>query len=157
VLGSTGVLAEADPDYMPQYGALRPNDLAVNCAIVPQRLRATGMTEFYATANPGHSTVLRERASAGGSVQRTLRVPCLTINELFERYCAGWDVDLLSIDIEGLDLEVLAEMQSRPKIIIAENDGGMRIHESLMHKRNYYTFAYTRVNTVYADGRVFSV
>lgn len=155
VLGGSGVLAEANPDYMPKYAALRPNDLAVNCAIVPQRLRAATI-EFYAMNNPGHSTVLSERALAGGSVERTLQVTCLTINELFERYCGG-DIDLLSVDIEGLDLEVLAEMRPRPKIVIAENDGGTQIHEPLMHGRGYRTFAYTGVNTIYADANVFSV
>jgi FkbM family methyltransferase len=156
VLGGRGVLAEADPDYMQQYAALRPNDRAVNVAVVPQRLRAAGTVEFYAMDNPGHSTVLPERASASGSVQRKVQVPCLTIDELFQQYCAVWGVDLLSIDIEGLDLEVLAEMQCRPKIIIAENDAGVRIHEPLMHERGYRTFGFTGVNTIYIDGRVFS-
>jgi FkbM family methyltransferase len=161
-----GLLVEADPDYMSGYAALRPADTAVNLAVVPERLFGSGQVEFYAMNNPGWSTVsvehvaLAERLNMGG-VRKKFTVPCITINQLLSEYSADYEIDLLSVDIEGLDAEVLGEMDTerfRPKAVIAENSpGGQRIHEATMEARGYMTYAYTHVNTIYIDRTCFKL
>lgn len=158
-LGGRGLLVEADPDYMPRYAAVRPNDQALNVAVVPQRLVGTGTVEFYAMHDRGWSTVsaehllVAEKLNKGG-IRAKFTVPCLTINDLLAQHFAGQEIDLLSIDIEGVDAEVLAELdveRFRPRAIIAENAGGVRVHEDSMRAKGYQTYAYTHVNTIYVD------
>jgi len=160
-----GLLVEADPEYMPQYAGLRPADKAVNFAVVPKRLMGSGKIEFYAMNDRGWSTVSPEHLAVAeklnkGGIRNKFIVECMTINDLLSRYFAGREIDLLSIDIEGVDGEVLAELdtdQFRPRAIIAENSGGLRVHEGAMHAKGYATYAYTHVNTVYIDRREFAL
>lgn len=161
--GGNGLLVEADPSYAEHYRTVRPRDAAEIVAVVPQRLRGAGSVEFYAMQDRGWSTVSASHVEVArrlnkGDVREKLIVPCVTINELLQKHSGLGDIDLLSIDIEGVDREVLAELDTarfRPKAIVAENDGGRPVHEGIMQQKGYHTFAFTHINTIYVDSSVF--
>jgi len=67
-------------------------------------------------------------------VKRIDTIPVTTINDIVTRYCEGIFPDLLSLDVEGLDYEILASADfgsSRPKVICVET----RAHETIRMKR----------------------
>jgi FkbM family methyltransferase len=166
-LGGSGVLVEADPAYRPAYREVRPRDRVEQVAIVPQRLSKQGTTvQFHTMQNPGWSTVSLEHvqvaASLGkGPVRQTLAVPCMTINELLERHFPDGQLDILSMDLEGVDREVLGELdlvRFRPKVIIVERGDaattdrlGIHLTEPLLCPDGYLLFGSTFVNLILVD------
>lgn len=158
--GGSGVLVEADPMYLPAYQAIRPRDLVENVAIVPEEMRAMESVTFYKMENRGWSTVSSAHVSKGDALGKSglvtpIEVPCLTINELLEKYCAGREVDLLSIDIEGVDAEIIKELNFDrfcPKVVIVENAGWLAQQAPGSSPiRGYTLFASTFVNSIFVS------
>jgi FkbM family methyltransferase len=166
-LGGSGVLVEADPSYGPSYREVRPRDRMEQAAIVPKRISTQGATvKFHTMQNPGWSTISLEHvqvaASLGkGPVRQTLEVPCMTINELLEKHFPDGRLDILSMDLEGVDAEVLGEMalgRFRPKVIIVERGDGATMDRLGIHLKvpplcpdGYELFASTFVNLILVD------
>ena len=154
--GATGLLVEADPKYRDETAALRPRDHFLSAAIVPARLAGEGFVEFFRMGNPGHSTVLPGYAEAAaatkGGIQERVRVPTVTINDILSTYMQDDEIDLLSIDVEGLDAEILSELdyaRFAPSVIVAENEGGAPVHRPGLEHHGYGLYAYNYINTIY--------
>ena len=70
-------------------------------------------------------------AEAGFKVQRTIELPVTTVSEILDEYSPDIFPDLLSVDVEGLDLEVLASIdykRSAPKLICVEANSVQERH-----------------------------
>jgi hypothetical protein len=163
-LGGSGVLVEADPAYGPAYEQTRPRDQVELAAIVPKRLRGQGTVQFHAMENPGWSTVsedhLQAAASLGkGKVLRTLAVPCMNINDLLGKHFPAGQLDILSMDLEGVDGEVLEELyveRFRPKVVIIEKGAtvdrsGGPVGVQKLYEQQYQIFGSTFVNLIFVD------
>jgi FkbM family methyltransferase len=160
--GGTGLLVEADPAYRPLYAALRPRDTAIQAAVVPRRLMGNGTITFHAMEDRGWSSIsadhaaLAERLGKGG-VRQSFEVPCATLDGLLLQHFPDRHLDLLSLDVEGVDRELLEEFDFgalRPKIIVVENDGGEAVHAPRMRDVGYRVYGSTFVNTIYVDAAV---
>lgn len=163
-LEGSGLLVEADPAYLPMYQQFRPRDRVEQVAVVPRRLADREFVEFYTMDDPGWSTVSTEHAAVAsalnkGGIKATLRVPCITINDLLGRHFPDGNLDLLSMDLEGVDAELLEELdlrRFRPQVIIVENQHGWdpqwirqaRGAANLMTS-GYVMFACTFVNYIF--------
>jgi hypothetical protein len=161
-LGGSGVLAEPDPVYCPAYREVRPRDRVEQAAIVPRRLRKLGSVPFHAMEDPGWSTVSTEHVEVAGRlgkgvVRQTYVVPCMTVNELLEKHFPDGRLDILSMDLEGLDQEVLWELDVssfHPKVIIVEasdsdNEAALNpLGRSPRYPPGYQLFANTFVNVI---------
>jgi FkbM family methyltransferase len=160
-LGGRGLLVEADPVYLPAYQLVRPNDVVESLAIVPNRLRSQNFVTFHRMHDRGWSTVSPEHKITGEQLGKALgggeeiSVSCLTINEVLERYFSISDLDLLSLDIEGVDTEVIRELnfnRFKPKVLIIENSANLLIEHLNGEARDlpgYYLFASTYVNSIF--------
>jgi hypothetical protein len=164
-LGGSGVLVEADPSYLPAYRQVRPRDRVEQVAVVPTNLRAQGHIDFHRMKDPGWSTISAEHARVGMTLQKgpvieVARVPCVTINELLGRQFADGRIDILSVDLEGVDTELLGELDLnyfRPKVIIVENPHGWATdmiargpQYDKLSSSGYVLFACTFVNYIFA-------
>jgi len=164
-MGGSGVLVEADPTYLSEYRSVRPRDRHVSAAIVPNRMRANDFVAFHIMADQGWSSASDEHIAIAdqlgkGKPKETIMVPCLTINELLDRYNDGREIDFISIDIEGLDREVLDELEAdrfQPKAVLAENSGGIPVHKELMEAKGYEMYAFTFINSLYIKRRKFRI
>lgn len=169
-LGGSGLLVEADPDYLPAFEAVRPKDAVENVAVVPARLSKQEFVTFYAMHDRGWSTVSVEHREAAdrlgkGGVRATFRVRAMTINEILARHFPEPRFDLLSLDIEGVDTEVLLELdleRFRPAAIVYEGPApafgkpGRKPHEEKLEAANYSLYAFTYANVIYVDQDVLS-
>ncbi len=167
-LGGSGVLVEADSEYLPAYNAIRPRDAVENLAIVPKRLYSPSGIEFYAMEDKGRSTILPDDSVLGGeasesksNIKRT--VPCATILDILGKYFENESIDILSIDIEGVDQEIIREIdynRFRPKTIIYEFSVGAGELSDLLPDIEFYKgigyeiYAFTRSNVIFADKTV---
>lgn len=157
--GGRGLLVEADPKYVGQYAAVRPEDRVLSAAVVPQRMRAKGSIEFHLAHDAGWSSVNRDHLALAeqlgkGGVRETIVAPTRTINEVLAD-CAGRPLHVLSIDAEGIDAELVAELdfgRVRPWLLVIEmshGDGGAL--RSLLDERGYEHYASTYINSVFLD------
>jgi FkbM family methyltransferase len=157
-LGGSGVLVEADPAYLPEYQQMRPRDRVERVAIVPKRLRSLAAVPFHIARDPGWSSISDEHtrvalALGKGPITNTLTVPCLTINELLSKHFPDGRIDIISMDLEGVDGEVLAELDIdhfRPRAIVVERGSGLPSQQELL-AAGYELFASTFVNSIFAD------
>ncbi len=124
--GSRGVLVEPNPALVRKLKAVRPGDVVVACGV---GLDAATVADYFVIRGRWPlNTFSREtvaeyrRQSAADPVERVLKMPLIPINRLLDDHFKGAP-DLLSIDIEGLDLAVLRTMDfraHRPAAICAE-------------------------------------
>ena len=165
-LGGQGVLVEADPKYLAGYREVRPRDAVEHAAIVPESMARTGSVTFYAVENAGWSTVSQEHLEVAaalnkGKVQYSLSVRCLTINELLGRHFPDGKFDILSMDIEGVDEQVLAELdftRFSPTAIVVESQtgavGGSADHVPyfpILRAAGYELFASSFINYIFVS------
>jgi len=152
--GSCGVLVEADPKFTEPYARERPRDSHVQAAVVPKASYSGQPARFYISATDGWSTTVQDVADRTGKTQSVLEVPTVTLESVAERITGP--IHLLSVDLEGLDAEVLKDLgpNLRPWIVIAENDGGVAVHLETMKQRGYKQWATTAVNSIYVAEEV---
>ena len=94
------------------------------------------------------------------AVDAVIRVPIVSVNDVIASHFGGGAPNLLSLDIEGKDLEVLVSLdfdRFAPDVICVEslsydkNQNGFKrtdIIEFILTKK-YETYADTRVNTIF--------
>ncbi|MEI6124939.1 MAG: FkbM family methyltransferase [Pseudomonadota bacterium] len=137
-LGWKGICIEAHKDYMPLLEKNRPNSFTVHCAVGEKDEEAV---TFYANARGSLSTLDKSREKyfkenySGwftGFEPHTVRKH--TLNTVFAKYGVT-HIDILSIDIEGYELEALQGLDLQiyqPAVLVIESDSPE--HEAQLDK-----------------------
>lgn len=159
-----GVLVEANPELVPALRRVRPNDQVLHYAVVPagypQKVSINIATHAeLSSVDAGH---VRSFGSIG-SVERTVEVESVTLDELLEN-CFPDGLHLLSIDIEGLDLEVIrsSTLKRRPVFIVTEpsrhyhRDAEAGFSQA-MQAKGYVEVARTDYNLIFGDARALAM
>ncbi len=160
--GSRGVNIEANPDLMPAFLEHRPQDINLNVGIGPE----PGILDFYRIDTwSGRNTFSKEIAEAFTrshpqfTINDVIKIQIVTLNEVIERYCGGIFPDFMSIDVEGLDFDILSSANfstTRPKVICVEAISGNDIDcgpeiLKLLTERGYKSHAKTIGNIILVD------
>jgi FkbM family methyltransferase len=163
--GGAGSLFEANPAIARRLRRKRPRDTIVNVGVVPE---GSGTLELHVMDMDGLSTLSEEWRETVAShdmatALRTIQVPVLGINDLLQRHAPAEGVDFASLDIEGLDLDVLKAWDFdrwRPFLFCIEtarasSSGFARDDRfgALMAARDYQALFQTFANTIFVDGR----
>jgi FkbM family methyltransferase len=160
---SQGVNIEADPELFKRFVNLRTRDINLNSGVLAKRDSDTLL--FHVLSNPTLNTFSKTEAEnsireAGIRILKEIPVPVMTLNEIIQQYCDGDFPDFLSLDIEGMDLEVLKSIDfsnSVPTVICVESvsfsESGRgvknkRIGEFLSQK-GYFLYADTHINSIF--------
>lgn len=125
--GWRGFNIEPNPDAEPLFKEHRPNDIFINCGVSPQASTLT----YFMFDEPAYNTFnekeARERfTNQNISVKRELTIQCKPLAEILEQYMQPEYLqmfELMSIDAEGMDMEVLSSndwARFRPHYVIAE-------------------------------------
>jgi len=106
--GWRGLNIDANPGSMAIFKRLRPRDINVEAAVSAEK----GMLTYYVFNEPALNTFDKERASAtNGETYRIvdeLRISTHPLSELLDQHVPnGIQIDLLTVDVEGFDVEVL--------------------------------------------------
>jgi FkbM family methyltransferase len=157
--GGRGINIEANPNLIESFNKERPEDININIGIAPEGGHMTFyMVDKWSGRNTFDKHTAEEfvRQNPSFSITETMQINVLTINEVVERFCGGEYPDLLSIDVEGLDYDILRSAdfsRSSPKIICVEvisgsgdMSGPMR---ELLGQRGYVIAAKTIGNTIF--------
>lgn len=109
--GSKGVCVEADVSLIPVIKNKRPNDVVINAGVSVSELNEAPLYVFNIKGlNTFDSQEAQNRVASGKySITEIVNVPLVKINNLIANNFNSFP-DLLSIDIEGLDLLVLESL-----------------------------------------------
>ena len=167
--GSMGVLIEPNPFLYKKLKMKRPNDIVLNIGIGFTDIQEADFYMFPDYAN-GLSTFSKKEAKHWEEIgmkgmgkipiEKVIQMPLVPINKILEQYFANKAPDVISLDVEGLDLEILKAMdfvKYRPSLICVETlmyDENQKTFKTtevtdFMVSKNYLVYADTRVNTIY--------
>jgi FkbM family methyltransferase len=125
--GGHGVLVEPNVDMIAQLKSKRPRDVTLNIGVGITDAEAA---DYYVMTLSQWNTFSKEDAELRVSqnegkvkIERVVKMPLVNINKIIAEHFAGKGPDYLSIDVEGLDLEILKTLdfyKYEPKIICTE-------------------------------------
>ena len=89
-------------------------------------------------------------------IVETIRCPNMHINDFLKQFAPN-QIDYLSIDVEGLDIELLREMDTAFQPTIIQAELGHRFDQiiSLMNDKDYGLLAITDVNVIFLRRGIF--
>ncbi len=159
--GWKGINIEPNPDIIKRFNIFRKKDINLNIGVGPEARDL----DFYVFDENTLSTFDKlsadEFSKIGHRVVKVIKVPVLSLKDVLEKYCSNRDIDILSIDTEGYDLEILKSndwQKFRPRFVIVETleyrkDGKGKklndIFDPFMTNLNYNKVADTHINTIY--------
>lgn len=160
-IGARGVCVEADESLIPTIKKCRPQDKIINAGVSTEN---STTADFYIFDISGHNTFDKleaDKKATYNKIVKVAKVPLININELmatnFKKH-----PDLLSIDIEGLDLDVLKSLDYSKypiPIICVETCEFSMTHirpktndiKDYMVTQNYEVYSDTYINTIFVN------
>jgi FkbM family methyltransferase len=167
--GGRGLCLDANPEVADEFAAKRPRDVFLNRAIGLERASLT----YYMHENPVFNTLSDERAERSRRKSRTrpgrrrvreISVPVTTLDEAVAASNAveilDGRLDFLSVDVEGLEEEVLQSFGFnllRPTLVVVEHlrtspeapDGSAIAR--LLRSRGYWIAGYSGHDLYFLD------
>lgn len=160
-LGSHGVLVEPNPTYAQKLKAARPRDVVIDKGVGTGKGKGKTAT-YYDFGDDGQentfsSEQVERLAKLGMKPLRVIEMPLVDINDVIATNFPSSPPDLLSIDTEGLDLEILKTLdfdRFRPPVLCVETlevGTNRTIDEiaSFLRRKRYVTRGGTFVNTIF--------
>jgi FkbM family methyltransferase len=160
--GCKGINIEPNPDLLRQFTKSRPRDINLNVGVAPR----SGSMDFYwmedATLSTFSETEMQRSLGQGRKLKSKLALPVAPLNQIVSQYCDGQFPDFLTLDVEGMELEILHTIDfslSRPKVICLETSiysstgEGAKRHDlmTLVEGQGYLLYADTNLNSIYVD------
>jgi FkbM family methyltransferase len=138
--GWRGLTVEPSPGRSSHFQSRRPRDRHVECAVSSSQRSVT----LFRLGDQGWATAMNSTshefiASRGieNLVTQGTEVPARRLDELLDEYLpSGCTVDLLSIDVEGMDLDVLHSndwTRYRPAVVIIEDSDPDTLDSPVAH------------------------
>ena len=122
--GWRGINIDASPGSMESFGRLRPRDINIECAVSDSE----GSTDFHVFSEPALNTfdagLARSYVASGAILERVLQISSRPLSSVLGRHLPeGQSIDLLNLDVEGVELSVLKSndwSRHRPDVIVME-------------------------------------
>ena len=147
-LGWTGILVEPIPELATQLREKRKAQVFAVACSSPPRAGST-MTLHVAGAFSSFDPRL---AVTGVRPERSIAVPVKTLDQVLEEGGAPVPIDLLSIDVEGHELDVLRGFSLarwQPRLILLEDHVTSLAKHHFMHRAGYRLMRRTGLNSWY--------
>jgi FkbM family methyltransferase len=157
--GSTGISIEPNPVLIEGLINERPLDVNLNIGVGPKK----EMLDFYILSDPTLSTFstkeLENFLKNGFELVQTVKVPVVTLSEILDKHFNGFCPDFMSLDVEGMELDILSSFDLRgkgPKIVCVETaeyssrGDGMKRGELIefIISNGYFLYADTNLNSI---------
>ncbi len=174
--GSRGVLVEPNPFLYKKLKKKRTGDIVLNTGV---GLNETEEADFYVFPDyaNGLSTFSKEEADHWQQVgmkgmgkiplDKVIKMSLTPVNKILQQYFSDKPLNLVSLDVEGLDFEILKSMdleKFRPDVICVEtlqydeHQKGFRNQPVIdfMLAKGYFVYADTRVNSIFCKNELFT-
>ena len=168
IRGCRGVCVEPNPHLYKKIRKLRKRDICINAGIGVENSSSADFYLFPDYAN-GLSTFSKESADYWATVgmeklgkihyEKIIKMPLININDLIKNNLDKAPT-LLSIDVEGLDLEILKSLdfsRYKPTAICVETLSYNELRQEykttdvaeFLKGKGYSVYADTRINTIF--------
>ena len=160
--GWHGINVDATPGVIDSFKLLRSRDINLNLAIGNNTedivFYSWGTPCVFNTADP---SIVKERNAILGKKAVENTVKCITLAELLDTHLPkNTKIDFLTIDVEGLDFDVLKSNnwhRYRPELVVAEvyaDDINQLINDELfqyMKRNDYECIAWLKPSIIFQD------
>lgn len=122
--GWRGINVDADPFFVDKLAKTRPLDQNLNMGIGDSNSKMTLYLFSAPALNTFSKESMKESIEVGHKVVGQKTIEIMNLNDFFDKHCANKSIDLLSIDIEGLDFLALKSIdwkRYKPTIVCVEN------------------------------------
>jgi len=162
--GLTGVNIEPDPKLFSYLAKMRPKDVNINKGVGSNTKNE--IADFYIMSSRALNTFSKEEAeriskSATIKIDEIKQIELVNINDILAKYYSDKLLDFLTIDVEGLDLQILKSIdfgKYKPNVICVET---IQFNEANIIKKQqsiidfviangYFNYADTSINTIFA-------
>ena len=160
-LGWKGICIDPLPGTKALFNKWRPRDITIECGVSSRN----GVLEYFMFNEPALNTFDHELAKQRDGLRNykiieKKVIPVNSLSYLLDQYIPNdvVDIDFISVDVEGLDLEVLTSndwIKYKPKVVIAEclqNELGMIKSDPVsmyLKEFNYIPYAITGNSVIY--------
>lgn len=165
---SSSVCIEPDISLVKKIKKERPKDIILNVGIAMDENEKAIFYYFdgkYSAWNTFSESEANKRSIESGIPFSTTYVELRKVNTIIEKYFNG-KVNFISIDVEGLDLEILKSIdfeKYQPEIICVETISFSLINNVIKDKNiidfmlgnNYIVYADTNINTIFCRKDLF--
>jgi FkbM family methyltransferase len=156
--GWRGLNIDANPGSMAMFQRVRPRDINIEAAVASGRERLTYYTFSEPALNGFHRALALEYAAGGHPVLAEVTIVTSPLWELLDQHLPpNTMIDLLTVDVEGLDYNVLRSndwTRYHPEFVLVECIGRTTLEQAssdplaqLLVRQNYSMVAKT-MNTV---------
>ncbi len=159
--GWRGINIKPNPERILLFKFFRRKDTNLNIGISKDNL----VLDFYvfkeSTLSTFDTNMAKKYQDMGHKLRQVKQIKTLSLKEVFDRNLGGKEIDFMSIDTEGFDMQVLESNEwnlYRPRFIILEtleyrndNSGNKLndIYDPYMKNLGYQKIADTHINTIY--------
>jgi FkbM family methyltransferase len=150
--GSRGINIEPDPRLFEAFKRLRPGDINLNIGLAGR----PGTLDFYVLSATTNSTFVKSEADAyvelGYTIDQTMPIKVDTVASVIQDHCKGVFPDVLSLDVEGMDMEILRSIDfetSKPLVICVET--ALLAEHTYVKNQEAIDFVLSKGYMVYAD------
>ncbi len=161
--GWKGINIDPNPDTIRKFNEKRPSDTNLNFGIANKEGTLKAVLFENCKSYTLSEKLIKQHEQEQTKVINSINIPVKTLKSIFTEYVKDVKVDFISIDTEGLDLQVLEGNdweKYRPKVICVEtyNEQGenidyrQRIH-NFMEKIKYKLAYDTGLNSILIDTR----
>ena len=157
--GSVGINIEPDPVLFREFTIHRKKDININAGIGTEN----SVLDFYLMSSPTLNSFSKEAAldaeKKGYSIIDVKQVQLYQLDKIIREDAAGKFPDFLSLDVEGLDMDILASIdyeRNAPTVICVETIAFSTTGEAEKDRR-IIDFLETRGYTLYADTYINSI
>lgn len=160
--GSRGVCVEADPSLFKNIRQKRREDVCLNVGVT---FNNETSADFYVFDEPAHNTLSKEEAEhrnkvSDSKLKQVINIPLVNINLLIAKYFNGGKPNIISIDVEGIDFEIIKTLDFdtyKPDMICIEtlkyplDPSGWKMQEinEFMLSKGYVIYGDTFINTIF--------
>jgi len=158
--GWRGISIEPNPSMMWLFKIFRNKDINLNVGIGPVKSEIDLYVFKINTLSTFDKNSAEEYKKMGYKMSKVIKVPVLPLKDILEQHSKGKEIDIMSIDTEGYDMEVLKSndwKKFRPHFVILETIGGAKADKGIknmsfdtyMSEISYKSIADTQLNTIY--------
>ena len=152
--GWSGINIEPDPENYRKFVEQRGRDINLNMGVGA----ANTEKDFYRLSADTLSTfsedIKNKNVKEGHTLVSKQKIPVRPLTDIFSKYANEVDVDFMSIDVEGSELEVIQSndwAKYRPRVIVVEINRNRRrllAYLSMLHYRIVFN---NQTNAVFID------
>jgi len=163
--GSRGINIDPNPKLIKLFEVCRSEDININVGIETKE----AVLDFYNISDDSLSTFSKDEAEKlvgyGKKIVSVEKIRVTTINKIIEQYFNNVFPDFLTIDTEGLELEILKTIDftsNYPKVMCVETaeysptGRGTKKMELIdfIKSKGYYLYADTNLNSIFVKRKL---